>query len=199
MGGKDVKGKVKGVFGFIKHLVKDPVKTKEELKQRWIKLLLFFAISLGVTIGCGAISGFIMKATEEYDNIISKILNVPVAIGALGALFSFFLIWILLIVTLAMKQRECDKCKSLVTYDDNTSYEIIKQWEKKEVSSNNGRTNVTQTEIALIKISCICQKCSAEKIIQREFKVEQYLNGNLRFSHEIDDLVKGFLTGEYIN
>ena len=46
---EDVKKKATGFWGYIKHLVKDPVKTVPEAKARWKEVLTFALISFGVT------------------------------------------------------------------------------------------------------------------------------------------------------
>lgn len=187
-----------GFWGYIKHLVKDPVKTLPEAKARWKEVITFAVISLGVAIIPAVVSGIIMKATKDYDNIISKILNIPTTIGVVGVLFSLFLIFALLKVTMVLKERECGNCKEQITYGNNVKYEVLRKWEEKRVTTNNGRANVDQTVRAEVKILCLCQNCGTLKEIKKQFRLAQYHNGTLRSSYEVDELVKGFFTGEHI-
>lgn len=195
---EDAKNKATGFLGYIKHLVKDPVKTLPEAKARWKEVLTFALISLGVTVIPAVISGIVMTMTKDFDNIISKILNIPTMIGGVGVLFSLFLIFVLLKITAVVKLRECKNCKEQITYGDNVTYKVLREWVKKEVSSNNGTTHVKQTEMAEVEIYCTCQNCGTLKQFKQEFRLAHYYDGSLKYSYELDDLVKGFFTGEHI-
>lgn len=196
---EDAKKKAKGILGYFKHLVKDPIRTVPEAKARWKEVGTFALISLGVTVIPAVVSGIIMDVTKDYDNIISKILNIPTTIGAVGVLFSLFLIFVLIKISSLLKLRECKNCKEQITYGDNIKYEVLREWEKKEVSTNNsGTTHVRRTEMVEVMINCVCQKCGTPKQLKQEFRLAGYYDGNLRYSYKLDDLVKGFFTGEHI-
>ena len=181
---EDAKNKAKGFLGYIKHLLKDPVKTVPEAKARWKEVLTFALISLGVTVIPAVISGIVMKMTKDYDNIISKILNIPTMIGVVGVLFSLFLIFVLLKITAVVKLRECKNCKEQITYGDNVTYKVLREWVKKEVSSNNGTTHVRQTEMAEVEIYCTCQNCGTLKQFKKEFRLAHYYDGSLKYSYK---------------
>ena len=194
----DVKKKAAGFFGYIKHLVKDPVTTVPESKQRWKEVLRFFLISLAVTLVPAIISAVIMMVTKDFNNIIAKILNIPTMIGGVGVLFSLFLIFVLLKISSVLKLRECTKCKEQITYGDNVSYKIIKEWTDKQVTSSNNSTHVRSTDKVSVEIRCTCQKCGTPKQFTRDFRVAEYYDGSLKYSYRVDELVKGFFTGQHI-
>ena len=195
---EDVKKKTSGFFGYIKHLAKDPVETLPDAKARWKEVGIFALSSLGLTIIPAVISGIIMNINDNSDNVISKIFNIPTIIGGVGIFYSLFLIFVLLKISMVLKQRECTNCKKQICYDSNVKYEVIRKWVEKRVSTNNGRTNVDQTERAEVKICCICQNCGTAKEFNKQFRLAQYHNGTLRSSYELDELVRGFFTGTHI-
>ena len=128
--------------------------------------------------------------------IIKSVLNIPLFIGCIGAIYSFLLFYILNKITSALKLRECPKCKEIIVSTDDFTYKVLKEWVSKEVSTNNNRTHVKQDEMALVEINSVCQKCGTPKQFTREFNVAHYLDGELRFSYELDSLVKDFMAGK---
>ena len=196
---EDAKKKASGFFGYIKHLVKDPVRDMAQAKARRKELLTFLGISLGLVIVPTVTYSIASKIFSlGYDNIILDIVTIPVGIGVIGALFAGIMCLFLLKITLVLKLLQCSKCKNQVAYGDSVKYSVLREWVKKEVSSQNGRTTVKQTEMAEVLIDCICQNCGTPKQIKREFRVAYYVDGSLKYSHDLDKLVKGMFTGEFI-
>ena len=196
---EDAKKKAKGILGYFKHLVKDPVKTVPEAKARWKEIGIFAASSLALTVVSGVLIAIVDKISKGEENIITKIVGIPSIIGGAGILFSLFLALVLLKITSVLKRRECKNCKEQITYGDNVKYEVLREWVKKEVSTNNnGSTHVRQTDMAEVQIDCVCQKCGTPKQIKLEFRLAGYYDGSLKYSYKVEDLVKGFFTGEHI-
>ena len=195
---EDVKKKATGFWGYIKHLVKDPVRTVPEAKARWKEVLRFLIISLSLVVAPIVIMMVLNFLPNKVMDIVVKIVTVPVAIGVVGTIFSGFLCLVLLKITAVVKLRECANCKEQITYGDNVTYKVLREWVKKEVSSNNGTTHVKQTEMAEVEIHCICQKCGTPKQFKQEFRLAYYYDGSLKYSYELNDLVKGFFTGQHI-
>lgn len=129
---------------------------------------------------------------------ILEIAEIAVFIGGVPLAFSLFLLFILNKTIKAMKLRESPNCKELIGYDENVEYEVLRQWVKTEKTTKNGNTNTRQTEIALVKMSCVCQKCGTSKQFNKEFILSIYDNGNLVSSYEVDYLVKSLFTGKFL-
>ena len=196
---EEAKNKAKGFFGYIKHLVKAPVKTVPEAKARRKEVLTFTLISLGVAVIPVVINRVVTAIIKDYDSIISKILNIPTMIGVVGVIFSLFLFFVLNKITAVVELRECKNCKEQIMYDDNNiTYKVLREWVKKAVLSKNGTPHVEQTEMAEVEINCICQNCGTPKQFKREFRLAYYYDGDLKYSYKLDNLVKGFFTGEHI-
>ena len=196
---KDEKNKATNFFAHLKHLWKDPVKTVTEANDRrkevfrilWISLILF----------CVPMFLFFIindKLPETVFSIVGTIISVPIIIGGIGTAYSGLLFYILKKVTEALKLRECEKCKEIINNLDSVTYEVLKQWVSKKVETTNGNTHTTQDDMALVKISCVCQNCGTPKEFCREFNVAHFLDGKLKFSYELDELVADFMTGKKI-
>lgn len=195
---EDAKKKATGFLGYLKHLVKDPVKTVPEAKQRWKEVLRFLMISLIITVAPIIIMMILKFLPNEVMQIVIKIVTVPVIVGVVGTIFSAILCLLLAKVTAVLKLRECTNCKEQITYGDNIKYNVLREWEKKEVTTKNGTTHVRQTEMAEVEFQCTCQKCGTSKQFKQEFRLANYYDGSLRYSYKLDELVEGFFTGAHI-
>jgi len=195
---EDAKNKAKGFLGYIKHLVKDPVKTVPEAKARWKEVLRFLIISLILVVTPIVIMMILKFLPNEVMDIIIKIITVPVTIGAVGVIFSGILCLLLLKITSVLKLRECPNCKEQITYGDNITYKVLREWVNKDVSSNNGTAHVKKTEMVEVELYCTCQNCGTLKQFKQEFRLAHYYDGSLKYSYKLDDLVKGFFTGAHI-
>jgi hypothetical protein len=131
-------------------------------------------------------------------SVINTILTVLIAVGVIGTLYAAFLMYILTKVTAALKLKECGKCKEIINNLDGLTYEVLREWVAKKTETANGTTHITQDEMALVKISCVCQNCGTPKEITREFNLAHFLDGELKFSYELDELIEGFMTGKKI-
>ena len=186
------------LFAHLKHLWSDPVKTvaqanerkKEISKLLWVSLILFCAPLLCFTL--------LINTSNIVLLIVSKFLFIPIMIGGIGAVYAYMLFTLLKKVTSAIKLRQCGKCKEIINNSDDATYEVLKEWTTKKTSTTNNTTHITQDEMALVKISCVCQNCGAPKEICREFNVAHFLDGELKFSYELDELVEDFITGRKI-
>lgn len=197
---EDAKNKATNFFAHLKHLWKDPVKTvteandrrKEVLRILWISLILFCVPMFFF----GIIRG---KLTGTVYSIVSTIISVPTIIGGIGTTYSVLLCYILKKVTAALKLRECEKCKEIINNVDSVTYEVLKEWvSKKTETTDKGSVHITQDEMALVKISCVCQNCGTPKQFTREFNLAHFLDGELKFSYELDELIEDFMTGKKI-
>ncbi len=198
---KDLIGDLKkngGILGYFKHLVKDPIKTVPESKERLKEVSKFALVNLGIMVISLVVARVITAITNNPDNIVGDILSISAGIGLIGVVFSLFLFFVLYKISSVLKLRECTNCKEQITYGENVKYGVLRTWIKKETSSKNGHVNVRQTEMAQVEISCVCQNCGTPKHFNREFRLAQYNNGNLSYSYVLDDLIKGFFTGEHI-
>jgi hypothetical protein len=198
---KDLIGDLKkngGILGYFKHLVKDPVKTVPEVNARLKEVWRFALINLSIIVASLVVSAIVGAITNTSNNIVMKILEIPVGIGSIGIVFALFLVFVYHKISSVLKLRECTNCKEQITYGENVKYGVLRTWIKKETSSKNGHINVRQTEMAQVEISCVCQNCGTPKHFNREFRLAQYNNGNLSYSYVLDDLIKGFFTGEHI-
>ncbi len=193
------KAKAKGFFGYIKHLVKDPVTNSAEAKARRKELLTFLCISLAIVViplVIGAILGKILPF--EVVQVFTSIISIPVIIGVVGVLFSGILFLMLVKISMVIKMRECTGCKQQITLDGLVEYKVLRKWVDKEVSTQNNRTRVTETERALVELHCKCQNCGKEKVFNHEFRLARWNNGTLAYSYELERLVEGFFTGALI-
>ena len=197
---KDAKNKATNFFAHLKHLWKDPVKTVKEANDRRKEILRILWISL--ILFCVPMFFFFMisdKLSGTVFSIVGTIVSVPIIIGGIGTAYSGLLCYIMKKVTAALKLRECEKCKEIINNVDSVTYEVLKEWvSKKTETTENGSVHVTQDEMALVKISCVCQNCGTPKQFTREFNLAHFLDGKLKFSYELDELIEDFMTGKKI-
>lgn len=190
---EELKGKAKGALGYLKHLAKDPITTLPEAKARLKEILIFTGICAAIMLVPS-----IIAAAINVD-ILMTIASVFSIVGGIGFFYGIFLLFVLGKISGVMKIRECTKCKEQITYGDNIRYEILRKWKDKQVNTNNsGSTNVRETIKAEVKLYCTCQNCKTLKEFKYEFRLEEYYNGSLRYSYELDKLVEGFFTGEHV-
>ena len=196
---KDGKNIVKSFFAHLKHLWKDPVKTLPEAKTRHKEVKKVCIISLIMfCVPMLLLMLFVLYLPQGIAKIVSNILCIPLIIGGIGTVYSALLFYILKKVTEGLKLRECNNCKEIIGYSDDATYRVLREWVHKKVSTTNNTTHVTQDEMALVEINCTCQNCGTPKTITREFNVAHYLDGNLKFSYELDKLVIDFLSGRSV-
>ena len=188
----------KNFFAHLMHLWRDPVKTVKEANDRRKEVLRLLLISLGLFFIPMLCQSFIDGLPIPVYSVINTILNVLIAVGVIGTLYAAFLMYILTKVTAALKLKECGKCKEIINNLDGLTYEVLREWVAKKTETANGTTHITQDEMALVKISCVCQNCGTPKEITREFNLAHFLDGELKFSYELDELIEGFMTGKKI-
>ena len=182
----NLKGKITGIFGYFKHLVKDPVKTVPEAKARKKEVQKILLISLGLSLGGMILDSLVLRkllGTSSAYGVISTILKIPTAIGFIGVIFSGFLLVIVGKVLNNLKDLECPNCKEQITDTDSVKYSILRQWEERKVDSSSNNIHVTQTVKALVSISCVCQNCGTEKTFKKEFITARFYDGTLKSSN----------------
>lgn len=190
---EEAKKKGAGLFKYFKHLIKDPVKTLPEAKARQKEVGKVFLIFTAIALIPQIISGLI-----ELPGFVGSIIQVITIVAGIGMLVFGFVWFAGLAIVRTMKQRECTNCKEQITYSDKITYEVLRQWEEKKTSTTNNTVHVHQTEMARVRINCVCQNCGTAKTIEKDFRVAKYKDGILSYSYEIPELIKGFFTGEHI-
>lgn len=195
----ETKKKVFGFFAYIKHLVKDPVKTITEAKARRKELTRFLLISLAINIIPYVIIGVMgMILPYEITSIVKKILSIPTTIGTAGVIFSGFLLVLLIGLSNALKDLECNNCKERITYNDSVKYRIIREWEERKISKQSHSTQVDQTLNVEVLVSCVCQNCGQTKEFKKIFRTAKFVNGKRVHSYSLEDLIVGYFTGEHV-
>ncbi len=197
---KDGKNNPKALFVYLKHLWKDPVKTLQEAKMRKKEIMNLFIISLAMFIVPTLLpNDFLSVFPEGIYKVLKGILDVLAFVGCIGGIYCAILFCIMKKVTAALKLRECEKCKEIINNIDSVTYEVLNEWvTKKTETTNNGSVHITQDDMALVKISCVCQNCGTPKQFTREFNLAHFLDGKLKFSYELDELIEDFMTGKKI-
>ena len=177
-----------------------PVQTFEEfnIKMRKkntilvISILLFF---VPIVLMVAAIN--IFGSGDVYD-FVSKILMVPIYLGAAGFLYTLIVGARLKKIKIMLANRQCPACQFLIQHDNMVVIEELRRWEVKNVQRSNNFTHVYQTVHSKVSILCVCQKCGTKKEFVEQFRVEHWTDGCLDYSYGLDELVKKYFEGKNI-
>ncbi len=167
---KDIPAALKGFPKNIVRILKDPVKSSEEVKTRkkeiFPLLYLFIAIALIFVI----LSAIFSKASSVFTGIAF--------VPAVCAAVCVFLLMALKKAAEKFADIECDNCKKRIAYDEKVQFKVVNKTLniKKEDKTNdkNGvhassTISVEGKEITTVEITCRCQGCGTEKTFKHDF------------------------------
>ncbi len=192
-----LKGKAGGIIGYLKHVIKDPVNSIEEIETRKKELKPLLKWSL-IIIG-GAFAFIIVFSLLArlfkfgVPSFVTMLITLVAFVGCIGVVIYLFMGFVLKKGKEKFILLECPSCHARITYDDErVGYKVLNEYTKKETKQTNNRITVEQTTYAHVEINCICQECGAEKKFEQKFRVARYVDGIEKYFHTTESLVKGF-------
>ena len=191
MKNKKSRSNLTGYFGFFKE-IKKPIRSGEEATLRLRKCKNFRNFNFILAI-VAAIVGCLLQNVPKVGEIIFNVLIfISLPTFVIGAIAIFWAKSLDAVVK-KFENLNCSNCNSRIGYDENVSYDVLRNYENyEEKTDNNGRKTITQTHHADVRILCKCQNCGKQKTISETFTYARYVNGDRKYLCEVPDLVKKY-------
>lgn len=191
MKNEKTEGFFKTYFGFFKE-IKKPIRSGAEANKLLKTCKKFRNFYLILALVSTIVGGLLQDIPTVGKIIFNVLIFVELPAFVIGGIAIF---WVLDLKKIVEKFDDlaCTNCDSRILYDENTSYDVLRKYEKKvKETDKNGRPVIRQTHFADVKIHCKCQNCGTEKNINKTLTYARYVNGDRIYLCEIPELVERY-------
>lgn len=182
-----------GFFTYLKHIFRDPIKSSAEAKDRKKVLSKMLLICLAATIGPVIVGSVLSNVFKSMPAIIPNLICGVGYLCFIPTLVCILMWWSVSKAVPKFENIECSNCNKRFVYNNEyMKYEVLREWEKKDVStnSNSGRVRVEQKRYVEVGVAITCPDCGTVKKFLTEFTTEKWVDGNCVASYPVPELLE---------